>query len=85
MHDSPFVVNHTIVRFKKNEVERGVMMSRVSYTVKLRYLELDGTVWKLRDNRVCEISRVKYIYILFKISVFEITKVNRIWHTQGYV
>lgn len=44
MHDSPFVVNHTIVRFKKNEVERGVMMSRVSYTVKLRYLELDGTV-----------------------------------------
>lgn len=27
MHDSPFVVNHTIVRFKKNEVERGVMMS----------------------------------------------------------
>lgn len=84
MHDSPFVVNHTIVRFKKKMRWRGGLWW-VSYTVKLRYLELDGTVWKLRDNRVCEISRVKYIYILFKISVFEITKVNRIWHTQGYV
>lgn len=63
-------------------------------TVKLRYLEQDGTVLKLRDIRVFEKSRVKYfinkwlelthhygISIVFElhVSVFEISTFNSIY------
>lgn len=38
------------------------VMKKKSNIVKLYYLELDGTVFKkLRDSRVLEISRVKYL------------------------
>lgn len=64
----------------------------VSYTVKLRYLELDGTVWKLRDNRVPGMWDIKgkiHIHFIQDISVqdnkVQDNKVQLyIWHTQGY-